>query len=116
LENLILAGGFDSFSGTLRSQYFHDEGDGITFYEKAIRYGAKFQENENSSQVSLFGESSDVQIAEPVIPPCEDYYGKLAKERGSRNIYIRTSDDYKFEMKYFCNAKLEALKSRTSCG
>jgi DNA polymerase-3 subunit alpha len=31
LENLILAGGFDSFSGTLRSQYFHDEGDGITF-------------------------------------------------------------------------------------
>jgi DNA polymerase-3 subunit alpha len=68
LENLILAGGFDSFSGTLRSQYFHDEGDGITFYEKAIRYGAKFQENENSSQVSLFGESSDVQIAEPVIP------------------------------------------------
>jgi hypothetical protein len=54
LENLILAG-FDSFSGTLRSQYFHDEGDGITFYEKAIRYGAKFQENENSSQVSLFG-------------------------------------------------------------
>jgi DNA polymerase-3 subunit alpha len=55
LENLILAGGFDSFSGTLRSQYFHDDGDGITFYEKAIRYGAKFQENENSSQVSLFG-------------------------------------------------------------
>jgi hypothetical protein len=39
----------------LRSQYFHDDGDGITFYEKAIRYGAKFQENENSSQVSLFG-------------------------------------------------------------
>jgi DNA polymerase-3 subunit alpha len=59
-------------SGTLRSQYFHDEGDGITFMKKAIRYGAKFQENENSSQVSLSGESSDVQIAEPV-PPCEDW-------------------------------------------
>jgi DNA polymerase-3 subunit alpha len=29
---------------------------------KSIRYGAKYQENENSSQVSLFGESSDVQI------------------------------------------------------
>jgi DNA polymerase-3 subunit alpha len=92
LENLIL-GGFDSFSGTLRSQYFHDEGDGITFYEKAIRYGAKFQENENSSQVSLFGESSDVQIAEPVIPPCEDWstMEKLPKRKSSRNIYIRTS-------------------------
>jgi DNA polymerase-3 subunit alpha len=82
LENLILAGGFDSFSGTLRSQYFHDEGDGITFYEKAIRYGAKFQENENSSQeVSLFGESSDVQIAEPVIPCGLEHYGKSQRKR-----------------------------------
>jgi DNA polymerase-3 subunit alpha len=115
LENLILAGGFDSFSGTLRSQYFHDEGDGITFYEKAIRYGANFQENENSSQVSLFGESSDVQIAEPVIPPCEDWstMEKLAKEKEVVGIYIsgHPLDDYKFEMKYFCNAKLEALRS-----
>jgi DNA polymerase-3 subunit alpha len=93
----------------LRSQYFHDEGDGITFYEKAIRYGAKFQENENSSQVSLFGESSDVQIAEPVIPPCErlEHYGKLAKEKEVVGIYGHPLDDYKFEMKYFCNAKLK---------
>jgi DNA polymerase-3 subunit alpha len=115
LENLILAGGFDSFEGTLRSQYFHDDGDGVTFYEKAIKYGAKFQENENSSQVSLFGESSDVQIEEPVIPPCEDWstMEKLAKEKEVVGIYIsgHPLDDYKFEMKYFCNAKLEALKN-----
>jgi DNA polymerase III subunit alpha len=115
LENLILAGGFDSFEGTLRSQYFHDDGDGITFYEKAIRYGAKFQENENSSQVSLFGESSDVQIDEPIVPPCEDWstMEKLAKEKEVVGIYIsgHPLDDYKFEMKYFCNAKLEALKN-----
>jgi hypothetical protein len=34
------------------------------------------------------------------------------RERGSR-IYIsgHPLDDYKFEMKYFCNAKLEALRS-----
>jgi DNA polymerase-3 subunit alpha len=114
LENLALAGGFDSFEGTTRAQYFHDDGDGITFYEKAMRYGAKFQENENSSQVSLFGESSDVQIAEPVVPPCEDWstMEKLAKEKEVVGIYIsgHPLDDYKFEMKYFCNAKLEALK------
>ncbi|RTY91377.1 DNA polymerase III subunit alpha [Flavobacterium sp. GT3R68] len=115
LENLALAGGFDSFLGTTRAQYFHDDGDGITFYEKAIRYGAKFQENENSSQVSLFGESSDVQIAEPIVPPCEDWttMEKLAKEKEVVGIYIsgHPLDDYKFEMKYFCNAKLEALKN-----
>jgi DNA polymerase-3 subunit alpha len=115
LENLALAGGFDSFTGTTRAQYFHDDGDGITFYEKAIRYGAKFQENENSSQVSLFGESSDVQIAEPVVPPCEDWstMEKLAKEKEVVGIYIsgHPLDDYKFEMDYFCNSKLESLKN-----
>ena len=113
-ENLALAGGFDCFSDTHRAQYFHTEGDNITFYEKAIRYGAKFQENENSSQVSLFGEASDVQIAEPVVPPCEDWstMEKLAKEKEVVGIYIsgHPLDDYRFEMKYFCNAKLEHLK------
>ncbi|WP_348799088.1 DNA polymerase III subunit alpha [Flavobacterium adhaerens] len=115
IENLALAGGFDSFEGTTRAQYFHDDGDGITFYEKAMRYGNKFQENENSSQVSLFGETSEVQIAEPVVPPCEDWstMEKLAKEKEVVGIYIsgHPLDDYKFEMKYFCNAKLEALKN-----
>jgi DNA polymerase-3 subunit alpha len=114
LENLILAGGFDSFKGATRAQYFHDDGDGITFYEKAIRYGVKFQENENSSQVSLFGESSDVQIAEPVVPPCEDWstMEKLAKEKEVVGIYLsgHPLDDFKNEMKYFCNSKLETLK------
>jgi DNA polymerase-3 subunit alpha len=115
LENLALAGGFDSFGDTTRAQYFHDDGDGITFYEKAIRYGAKFQENENSSQVSLFGDSSDVQIAEPIVPPCEDWstMEKLAKEKEVVGIYIsgHPLDDFKFEMKYFCNSKLEMLKN-----
>ncbi|WP_395051672.1 DNA polymerase III subunit alpha [Flavobacterium sp.] len=114
LENLALAGGFDSFIGTTRAQYFHIDTDGITFYEKAIRYGAKFQENENSSQVSLFGESSDVQIAEPIVPPCEDWttMEKLAKEKEVVGIYIsgHPLDDFRFEMKYFCNSKLESLK------
>jgi len=115
VENLALAGGFDSFTGTTRAQYFHDEGDGITFLEKAIRYGAKFQENENSSQVSLFGEASDVQIPEPIVPPCEDWstMEKLAKEKEVVGIYIsgHPLDDYKFEMQYFCNSKLEVLKN-----
>jgi DNA polymerase-3 subunit alpha len=114
-ENLALAGGFDSFIGTTRAQYFHDEGDGISFLEKAVRYGNKFQENENSSQVSLFGEASDVQIPEPVVPPCEDWntMEKLAKEKEVVGIYIsgHPLDDFKYEIKYFCNAKLEALKN-----
>jgi DNA polymerase-3 subunit alpha len=117
-ESLAFAGGFDCFNDTHRAQYFHIEGEGITFLEKAIRYGSKFQENENSSQVSLFGETSDVQIAEPVVPPCEEWstMEKLAKEKEVVGIYIsgHPLDDYRFEMKYFCNVKLVHLKSLES--
>ena len=114
-ESLAYAGGFDCFPETHRAQYFHIEGEGITFLEKAVRFGSKFQENENSSQVSLFGEASDVQIAEPIVPPCEEWstMEKLAKEKEVVGIYIsgHPLDDYRFEMKYFCNAKLSHLKS-----
>ncbi|WP_242204006.1 DNA polymerase III subunit alpha [Aestuariivivens insulae] len=107
-ENLALAGGFDCFSDTHRAQYFHDDGDGITFLEKAIKYGAKHQENENSAQVSLFGEASGVEIAEPEVPPCEEWgtMEKLGKEREVVGIYIsgHPLDDFKTEMNTFCNA------------
>ena len=110
IENLALAGGFDCFSDTHRAQYFQDEGDGITFLEKAIRYGNKHQENENSAQVSLFGDASDVQIAEPLVPPCEEWgtMEKLAQEREVVGVYIsgHPLDDFKIEMKTFCNATL----------
>ncbi|AWH84026.1 DNA polymerase III subunit alpha [Flavobacterium album] len=115
-ENLALAGGFDCFINTHRAQYFYmDASENISFLEKAMRYGSKFQENENSSQVSLFGEASEVQIPEPVVPPCEEWstMEKLAKEKEVVGIYIsgHPLDDYKFEMKYFCNTRLDALKS-----
>ncbi len=109
-ESLALAGGFDSFTDTHRGQYFHSEGDGITFLEKAMRYGSKYQESENSSQVSLFGESSEVQIPEPIVPPCEEWgtMEKLAREKEVVGIYLsgHPLDDFKYEMKYFCNATL----------
>jgi DNA polymerase III subunit alpha len=113
-ENLALAGGFDGFGTTHRAQYFHDDGDGITFLEKAIRYGNKHQENENSAQVSLFGDASDVQIAEPQVPPCEEWgtMEKLAREKEVVGIYIsgHPLDDFKIEMNTFCNASLALFK------
>ncbi|PHQ29935.1 DNA polymerase III subunit alpha [Leeuwenhoekiella nanhaiensis] len=109
-ESLALAGGFDSFTATHRAQYFKDEGDGITFLEKAVKYGAKFQENENSAQVSLFGEASEVQIPEPLVPPCEEWgtMEKLRREKEVVGIYIsgHPLDDFKLEMENFCNGKI----------
>jgi len=117
-ENLALAGGFDCFKETHRAQYFSDEGDGVTFLEKAIRYGSKHQENENSAQVSLFGDASDVQIAEPQVPPCEEWgtMEKLAREKEVVGIYIsgHPLDDFKIEMTTFCNASLAHLKDLES--
>lgn len=113
-ENLALAGGFDCFADTHRAQYFQTDTDNITFLEKAMKYGAKYQDNANSSQVSLFGESSEVQIPEPVIPQAEEWttMEKLAKEKDVVGIYIsgHPLDDFKFELKYFCNARLEHIK------
>ncbi|MDG3582453.1 DNA polymerase III subunit alpha [Galbibacter pacificus] len=114
-ENLALAGGFDSFINTHRAQYFHDEGDGVTFLEKAIKYGAKFQENQNSSQVSLFGEASEVQIPEPQIPPCDTWgtMEKLKREKEVVGIYIsgHPLDDFKTEIGVFCNGTVGAFNN-----
>ncbi|GAB4158673.1 MAG: DNA polymerase III subunit alpha [Winogradskyella sp.] len=113
-EGLAYAGGFDCFEGTHRAQYFANDGDGITFLEKAMRYGAKYQENENSAQVSLFGESSDVQIPEPQVPPCEEWgtMEKLSREKEVVGIYIsgHPLDDFKIEMKNFCNGTISVFK------
>jgi len=112
-ENLAVAGGFDSLGKSHRAQFFHDDGDGITFLEKAIKYGAKFQENENSSQVSLFGDASEVQIPEPTVPPCEEWgtMEKLRREKEVVGIYIsgHPLDDFKSEINAFCNASLSHL-------
>ncbi len=113
-ENLALAGGFDCFSDTHRAQYFHDDGDGMMFLEKVLKYGAKYQENKNSAQVSLFGEASEVQIPEPQVPPCESWgtLEKLRREKEVVGIYIsgHPLDDYKYEMDLFCNAGVGYFK------
>ncbi len=105
-----MAGGFDSFGTTHRAQYFHDDGDGISLLEKVIRFGAKFQENKNSSQVSLFGDASEVQIPEPIVPPCEEWgtMEKLRREKEVVGIYIsgHPLDDFKTEINAFCNASV----------
>lgn len=80
---MVLSGGFDSFTDTNRSQYFELDERGVTFIERAIRYGNKYQENKNSAQISMFGEASEVQFEEPIIPECEPWgiMEKLSKEK-----------------------------------
>ncbi len=115
-DGLVLAGGLDSFTNVHRSQYYAVDEKGQTFIEKAIRYGNKYQENKNSSQVSLFGESSEVQFSEPEIPPAKkwDIMEKLSKEKELVGIYIsgHPLDDFKTEMDYFCNAPVTLFQNQ----
>jgi len=108
-ENLVLAGAFDSF-GTHRAQYMYDDGNGVMFFEKVLRYAAKFQETKNSSQVSLFGDASEVQIPEPEVPPCEEWgtMKKLKQEKEVVGIYIsgHPLDEFKTEIDNFCNVRV----------
>lgn len=114
---MILAGGFDSFKDTHRAQYFALDEKGQTFIEKALRFGNKFQDGENSSQVSLFGEASDIQLPEPIIPECETWgtMETLGKEKEVVGIYISAHplDDFKNELT-FCNANLSHFKDDIS--
>jgi len=114
-DGLVLAGAFDSFEDTHRSQYFELDERGQTFIERAIRFGNKFQENANSAQISMFGETSEVQFEEPTIPECEHWgiMEKLAKEKEVIGMYIsgHPLDDYKTEMKYFCNAPINVFNN-----
>ncbi|WP_027078101.1 DNA polymerase III subunit alpha [Maribacter antarcticus] len=117
-ENLAVAGGFDSFGTTHRAQYFHTEGDSITFLEKVIKSAAKHQENKNSSQMDMFGGISEAQIPEPVVPPCEEWgtMEKLRREKEVVGIYIsgHPLDDFKTEINAFCNAGISHLTDMDS--
>ncbi|MGB1167247.1 MAG: DNA polymerase III subunit alpha [Flavobacteriaceae bacterium] len=112
-ENLILAGGLDSLSAAHRAQYFNPDGDGITFLEKALRFGAKYQENLNSSQTSLFSEATNETYQDLTIPSCESWSNliRLKKEKEVVGIYISAHplDDFTHEMKYFMTLSLNRL-------
>lgn len=113
MESLAYAGGFDSFAGTHRAQYFHEEMEGGTALEKALKYGAKYRENENSAQASLFGGSSEVQMPEPTLPVCPEWslIEKLKYEKDVIGIYLTSHplDTYRFEINHFCKHPVRLL-------
>ncbi|WP_439131094.1 DNA polymerase III subunit alpha [Polaribacter sp.] len=112
-DSLIKAGAFDSFTDTHRAQYFTTDEKGLTFLERALKFGSKYQENKNSAQVSMFGETSTVQFPEPEIPDCETWgtMELLSQEKEVIGIYISAHplDDFKNEL-IFCNATLQYFK------
>ncbi len=112
-ESLAYAGGFDSFPGVHRAQYFANDPSGRSFLENAVRYGASFQEQENSAQASMFGESTGTSMPEPQVPRCEEWPAiyKLNREKEVVGIFIsgHPLDDFKIEIDSFCTGNIGML-------
>ena len=113
-ESLALAGGFDSFSAH-RAQYFNPDGDGIMFFEKAMRFGSKYQDNLKSMQINLFEEEVSSTFEDFNIPECETWSNLelLKKEKEVVGIYISSHplDNYKKEIENFSTTPLTILNN-----
>ncbi len=113
-EALAKAGAFDCFEGTHRAQYFYKENENdLQFIEKIIRFAAKYQQKQNSAQVSLFGDSDEFEVQDPPIPACEPWPKavQLRHEKEVTGFYIsgHPLDAFELTMKHVCNVDLSKL-------
>lgn len=117
MESLAYAGGFDSFN-LHRAQFFATTNTGRTYLEDLARYGGNMQNEADSSQISLFGDDELEQMPEPVPPALEPWSTlyALSKEKEVVGIYIsgHPLDDFKHEIRSFCNTELSELEDLDS--
>ena len=122
LEALAMAGGFDCFKEHHRRQYLEaPEGD-ITLLEKAVKYAQKVIQEAESSQVSLFGNGSGMEVPVPSIQNIEPFsqLQQLNIEKEVVGLYIsgHPLDQFKVEFDAFTNtplpefANMEALRTK----
>jgi DNA polymerase-3 subunit alpha len=114
LESLAQAGALDCFEGIHRAQYFYaDAKDGITGIEKAVRFGNNVANNFQMQQHSLFGDALVEDYTIPVLPVCDKWnqLEELRREKEVIGFYIsgHPLDNFKFEIRNFCNISLDKL-------
>ncbi|HNV50161.1 MAG TPA: DNA polymerase III subunit alpha [Bacteroidales bacterium] len=114
-EALAMAGAFDSFQDMHRAQlFFKEEAENQLFLEKIMRYAQKFQEQQNSSQISLFGDITETTIEDPKLPQCKPWskFEQLQYEKAVTGFYItgHPLDEYKLEITHFSNCNISDFK------
>ena len=117
IENLALAGGFDSFSGIKREDFFVKNAKDETFGEILVRYGNGYQVEKAAAVNSLFGGEQAVEIATPEIvhAPAWSDLERLNKERELVGIYLSAHplDEYAVILENVCNARMSQLADLT---
>ena len=117
IENLALAGSFDSFPGIKREDFFVKNAKEETFSDILIKYGNKYQADQNAAANSLFGGEHAVEIATPEIISAPEWGNleRLNKERDLVGIYLSAHplDEYIPILEKMCNAKMADLNDLT---
>ncbi|MBN2175587.1 MAG: DNA polymerase III subunit alpha [Bacteroidales bacterium] len=116
MEALAMAGAFDCFEETHRAQFFYRENTEDTiFLEKIVKHATDYQQQKNSTQVSLFGENTEVEIKDPDMPQCDPWtkLEQLKNEKDVTGFYMsgHPLEDYKTEINNFCNVTINEIKN-----
>ncbi|MEX2565573.1 MAG: DNA polymerase III subunit alpha [Cyclobacteriaceae bacterium] len=113
MEVLAMAGGFDCFTDFHRRQYLEAPEGETTLLEKAVKYAQKVIQEEESSQVSLFGGNNGMAIPIPTIGQMEPFsqLQQLNIEKEVVGLYIsgHPLDEFKVEIEAFTNTHLPEL-------
>ena len=114
-ESLALSGGFDSFN-IMRERYFGVNNRGEAFLDTLLRYGQRYQAEQQEATMSLFGGMDSIEIATPPIPQNEEWsmIEKLNKERDLVGIYLSAHplDEYSFVLRGLCNTRCNELDDK----
>ncbi|MBN2613976.1 MAG: DNA polymerase III subunit alpha [Bacteroidales bacterium] len=113
MEALAMAGGFDSFEGIKRHQFFASSDNDVPFVELLIKYGNKMQ-SENNAAPTLFGDIETIEVVKPAIPEGIEWstLARLNKEKELIGIYLSAHplDYYKLEIETYCNTQLAEFR------
>ncbi len=112
-ESFVYSGAFDAF-GFHRAQYFYiGPNDKLNGLEKLIKYANDFQNNDATSQASLFGGSKADLILEPQMPMSPEWglLDRLKYEKDAIGIFLsgHPLDNYKFELQHYCAHSVKHL-------
>ena len=120
IENLVLAGCFDSFKDISREDFFEKNAKDESFIELLVRYGTTYQRDKNNQAASLFGGFDECVsfTNKPAIPKSQKWADiiKLDKERELVGMYLSAHplDPFYMELEYGCNVKLKDIKDMSN--
>ena len=118
-ESLAKSGGFDSFHGTHRAQFFFKPaGEESIFIEKLLRFANDFQSRSSSTQHSLFGGEQEILMPRFELPKSDPWtkIEQLRYEKETIGFYMsgHPLDEFKLEIENFSTVSVGELKSDLS--